>query len=619
MLHEPLCYTARSLTQAPAAMKTCPTCQGAYPTNFAVCPQDGTALVEVGAWSPGAVIRGKYRILDKIGQGGMGSVYKALHVTFDELRAIKVISPELINDQLFVKRFKHEAVITRKLQHPNAVRVDDIDEAEDGRPFIVMEFIEGESLRKLIQDQGAMPVPRVCSIIKQTAAALDAAHRLGMIHRDIKPDNIVLIQSPEGEQAKVLDFGIAKLKEGRRGAVAGMTLTGTGIVIGTPQYMSPEQAMGKRGEELDGRSDLYSLGIVMYQMLTGDLPFKADTTMEMLLAHLQQQAPNVRVVRPELRIPNSIANVVVRLLEKKPENRPSSAQALIEEIEQAEANGGGPGETRVLSSEPFYDQPINAPSPLPSSRQVSRPSRATTASTSSPEPRRELEPAAPIPSRRAPAPRPAAPSATPVPVTRPRKTGQWGIWVALGVLVVGLGGGVWYFTERRPAEPPPSQNPLTRPQSAPTQSQAPAAGTSVAPTQPVETQSATKTQAEPSSPSSAGVESAPVGQTTSPAKSAASKGSVRKTVPAFVQPPSHSIQSEPAATRAPEPRSVPPVDPKKVKAAISMGEFYFDHGDYDKAIDEFEQGLALDPANMDLKSRISKAKRAKAAEEQLNR
>ena len=616
-----LCYTARSLTQALAEMKTCPTCQGAYPTNFAVCPQDGTALVEVGAWSPGAVIRGKYRILEKIGQGGMGSVYKALHVTFDELRAIKVISPELINDQLFVKRFKHEAVITRKLQHPNAVRVDDIDEAEDGRPFIVMEFIEGESLRKLIQDQGAMPVPRVCSIVKQTAAALDAAHRLGMIHRDIKPDNIVLIQSPDGEQAKVLDFGIAKLKEGRRGAVAGMTLTGTGIVIGTPQYMSPEQAMGKRGEELDGRSDLYSLGIVMYQMLTGDLPFKADTTMEMLLAHLQQQAPNVRSVRPELRIPNSIANLVMRLLEKKPENRPSNAQALIEEIEQAEANGGGPGETRVVSSEAFYDQPINQSPPAASpSRQAPRSGRAATPpSTSAPEPRRALEPALPIPSRRAPAQRPAVPAAAPVPVVRPRKTGQWGIWVALGILVVGLGGGVWYFTERRAGEQPPSQNQPTRPLSAPTQNQTPAAGTSVAPTQPVETQPATKTQAEPAPSSASDLGKAPAEQATSPAKPDVSKGSVKKTVPSFVQPPSHSIRTESAAARSPDVRSAPPVDPKKVKAAISMGEFYFDHGDYEKAIDEFQQGLAIDPTNMDLKSRITKAKRAKAAEEQLNR
>ncbi|MFZ0961553.1 MAG: serine/threonine-protein kinase [Terriglobia bacterium] len=229
-------------------MKTCPTCQGSYPNNYAVCPTDGSPLQEVGTWVDGSVIRGKYRLLAKVGQGGMGSVYKALHLAFDELRALKVIAPELLTDDLFVKRFKHEAVITRRLQHPNAVRVDDIDEAEDGRPFIVMEFIEGKSLKKLIREEGPLPVPRVCSIVKQSAAALDAAHRLGMVHRDIKPDNIALVDAPDGEMVKVLDFGIAKMKEARMGEAAGLTLTGAGVVIGTPQYMSPEQAMGKRGD-----------------------------------------------------------------------------------------------------------------------------------------------------------------------------------------------------------------------------------------------------------------------------------------------------------------------------------------------------------------------------------
>ena len=154
-------------------MKNCPTCQASYPVTYAVCPQDGTTLVEVGAWTPGAVVRGKYRIVSKVGQGGFGAGYKALHVQFDELRAIKVINKEYLSDQLFVKRFKHEAVITRKLQHPNAVRVDDIDESEDGIPFIVMEFIEGQSLRKLIETEGAQPASRVCSVLKQSVAAME--------------------------------------------------------------------------------------------------------------------------------------------------------------------------------------------------------------------------------------------------------------------------------------------------------------------------------------------------------------------------------------------------------------------------------------------------------------
>jgi serine/threonine protein kinase len=292
------------------------------------------------------VIRGKYRILGKVGQGGMGTVYKALHLAFGELRALKVIAPELLHDQLFVERFKHEAVITRKLQHPNAVRVDDIDEAEDGRPFIVMEFIQGKSLKKLIQEEGPLPVSRVCSIIKQVASALDAAHRLGMAHRDIKPDNIALTENPEGELVKVLDFGIAKVKEARLGAASGMTLTGTGVVIGTPQYMSPEQAKGKRGDELDGRSDLYSLGVVMYEMLTAALPFKADSTMEMLMAHIEQPPQPIRALRPEL--DESIASLTMRLLEKDPARRPANANALIEELEAAEKGIAPLGATRVV-------------------------------------------------------------------------------------------------------------------------------------------------------------------------------------------------------------------------------------------------------------------------------
>ncbi|HEV2233512.1 MAG TPA: serine/threonine-protein kinase, partial [Terriglobia bacterium] len=174
-------------------MKACPTCKSTYPQSFAVCPQDGTRLEELGVWAEGTVVRGKYRIISKIGEGGMGAVFKALHLRFNELRALKVISAQLASDANFINRFEKEAVLTRKLQHPNAVRADDIDEAEDGRPFIVMEYIEGHSLKEPIQAEGALSVSRTCSIAKQVASALEAAHRLGIVHRDIKPENIVLV------------------------------------------------------------------------------------------------------------------------------------------------------------------------------------------------------------------------------------------------------------------------------------------------------------------------------------------------------------------------------------------------------------------------------------------
>ena len=327
-------------------MKACPNCQTSYPLNYTHCPRDGSALIEAGSWQEGTVVRGKYRILCKLGEGGMAVVYKAMHTRFEELRALKVMNSELAHDHDFVKRFLQEAVLTRKIQHPNAVRVDDIDEAEDGRPFMVMEFLDGCGLKDAIEAQAPMAPQRVSRTARQVAGALSAAHRLGVVHRDVKPANIVLIApnrlpgaqpggEVEEEQAKVLDFGIAKAKEVRLEGQA--TLTRTGNVIGTPTHMSPEQARGMRGADLDGRSDLYSLGIVMYQMLAGGLPFKADTSMQWILAHLQEPPKPFRELRSDLDIPPALADVVMRCLEKDPARRPATAEALIEQLERAEA------------------------------------------------------------------------------------------------------------------------------------------------------------------------------------------------------------------------------------------------------------------------------------------
>jgi tRNA A-37 threonylcarbamoyl transferase component Bud32 len=324
-------------------MKICGACSTTYPDQVGFCPKDGSPLAELHEWIPGASVRGKYRILSTVGRGGMGSVYKALHLGFHELRALKVLNRDLAADARFVKRFKQEASITRKLQHPNVVRVEDIDETEDGQPFIVMEFIEGRNLREMIEKHGAMRVAAACSVVKQIASALLVAHSLGVVHRDLKPENIVLVASKGAATAaepvvKVLDFGIAKLKEVRaEGNPNDSTLTQPGFLLGTPEYMSPEQLMGKRGDDLDGRSDIYSLGILMYRMLTGELPFHASTTMEMLLAHLREAPRPIRSIRPDLQIPEPIADLVMQCLEKSREARPQTAQALIQALERAEA------------------------------------------------------------------------------------------------------------------------------------------------------------------------------------------------------------------------------------------------------------------------------------------
>jgi serine/threonine-protein kinase len=580
-------------------MKICPTCQIGYPGDYTVCPQDGSPLRDVGVWAEGSVIRGKYRILSKVGQGGMGAVYKALHLAFEELRALKVIAPELLHDELFVRRFKHEAVITRKLEHPNAVRVDDIDEAEDGRPFIVMEFIQGKSLKKVIQEEGPLPVSRVCLIVKQAAAALDAAHRLGMVHRDVKPDNIALIESPEGERVKVLDFGIAKMKEARADAKSSMTLTGVGMVIGTPQYMSPEQAMGKRGDERDGRSDLYSLGVVMYEMLTGDLPFQAETTMGMLMARLQQPPRPILTLRPDLQIPWGIASLTMRLLEKDPDQRPPNAKALIEEIEAAEKGIAPLGPTRVVPPKetvspeqiraaskavpPVADrgQAVGVSSLVPTSRPPSRPqlvTPGTPASAEMPTPVRNLE--SEILNSAA-----STPALAVMPTPELEKQSRWGIWVGIAILLVGLGGGGWYISYRHSSS-------LGRAPVSPASGQG--AGTSHAiPSQPPasEQNSRVPESAQRKTPGGPGIQSEPR--------------------------PSGSETPTSGANATPTGPAASAVDPKKIKGAITLGDFYFKDGKYADAIKAYQEGLNLDPSNPALLDRMARAKKAKAVEDRI--
>jgi serine/threonine protein kinase len=320
-------------------MKQCSSCQTPYPDEFAFCPLDGAELDDPAVYAVGTTIRNKYRILAKVGKGGMGHVYKALHLLFNEVRALKVMDPSLTQREDFVRRFLREAFVARRLQHPNAVHVDDIDQTDDGRHCIVMEFIDGRMLRDVIEREGPLPAARACSIVKQVASALAAAHKLGIIHRDIKPENIALVKSEQGDLVKVLDFGITKLREGELKEEAGamaLTATGTVFAIGTPEYMSPEQV---RLKELDGRSDLYSLGIVFYEMLTGELPFHAQSQAEWFLAHVGEAPKPLHECTAHLRLPTGVADLVMSMLEKEPVRRPANGAAVIKAIEACEREG----------------------------------------------------------------------------------------------------------------------------------------------------------------------------------------------------------------------------------------------------------------------------------------
>ena len=275
---------------------------------------------------PGDVLRGKYEILGEIGRGGMGVVYRARHILLDEMQALKLL---LDARPQFVKSFLAEAQLVRRLRHPFIVEVFDVDVAESGFPFVVMEYVEGPSLRELL-DRGPLPPQRALEIAARVCDALAFAHRRGVIHRDVKPQNILVSADPSpntgGGHVKVIDFGIAKVVAEADMQVTGMLTAPTGFALGTPEYSSPEQAMGLPSHELDARSDLYSVGLVLYEMLSGTRPFTAPTPMGVLIARLQQPPRPITDTRPDLN--QSIVRLVMRSISSDRESRYQSGEEM---------------------------------------------------------------------------------------------------------------------------------------------------------------------------------------------------------------------------------------------------------------------------------------------------
>jgi serine/threonine protein kinase len=353
------------------AMKYCSACHKTYPTEYNVCPADQTSLQTARDLQPGMIIRNKYEILDRIGVGGMGIVYKARHLTFSEMCAIKIVNDVIAGDANFLQRFQKEAVVTRKLRHPNAVRVDDFDYTDDGRPFIVMELVEGKNIGQILTEEGPFRVPRAVRIATQVARALGVAHKLGIVHRDIKPGNILLTIDEQGqESAKVLDFGIAKLRDAVGDTSTGMTMTG--MLVGTPLYMSPEQFMGKKaGGEIDGRTDIYSLGVVLYQMLTAQLPFEGDTLYSLMMQHMEGTVRPPHELVPQLHIPEALSGVILKAIDKARDQRFQSAEELIAALDQI-------GTDSVRDEQVLNDQSASgsAPSVFPGSQATPVPTKA---------------------------------------------------------------------------------------------------------------------------------------------------------------------------------------------------------------------------------------------------
>jgi serine/threonine protein kinase/Tfp pilus assembly protein PilF len=305
----------------------------AIPTAWSV-PASGQAATSIASIKSGSVLGNRYEVIDILGQGGMGAVYKARDRELDRLVALKVIRPELAGQPEILQRFKQELILARKVTHRNVIRIFDLGDA-DGVKFITMEFIEGQDLKSLLAREGKLAPDQAVKIIQQVCLALEAAHTEGVVHRDLKPQNIMLDQQG---RASVMDFGIARSLE-----FGGMTQTGA--LIGTPEYMSPEQV---RGEHVDERSDLFTLGVIFQEILTGTLPYQAETPMASMFKRTKERAIPVRQLNPA--VPQTLSDIVAKCLEIQPQDRFQTAREMYDALEAWKNGAAAPIWIRTLRS-----------------------------------------------------------------------------------------------------------------------------------------------------------------------------------------------------------------------------------------------------------------------------
>src|SRR6266481_2289357 len=326
--------------------RRCPKCGSVYTdTGARFCPKDGSMLVEIQAKKPATpppsgsgtgvrtplppgragldrasslsnqILDARYQVMKKLGEGGMSYVYLAKEISSDATVAIKVLSPRLASDKSSVERLRREAGLAMRLDHPNVCRILRLGESEDGLIYLVMPFLKGELLSDREVRGGPMDMTLGVTLLKQMCAGLHHAHELQIIHRDLKPENVMLVPDDDGgvERAVVMDFGLAKE---RRADPAIAKLTATGIILGTPEFMSPEQI---RGKPLDARSDVYALGIVAFEMFSGKLPFQGRNAQEMMIARLRGQPLPLRQLRPDR--PPALEKALARAMATSPDAR----------------------------------------------------------------------------------------------------------------------------------------------------------------------------------------------------------------------------------------------------------------------------------------------------------
>jgi serine/threonine-protein kinase len=312
-------------------MASCASCSWEVQLEDTFCPRCGAPVVDPLI---GTVVGDRYRVVGRIGVGGMGAVYRAEHTMMRRDLAIKVLLPELGGKDEFARRFEREAESASRLAHPNIITVTDFGRTAEGSLFLAMEFLAGESLSSVIK-AGPVPQARALHIIRQILRGLEHAHAAGIVHRDLKPDNIMLVERDgQADVVKILDFGIAKVTEPLSGRRAGATaLTQAGMIFGTPEYLSPEQALA---EVVDPRADIYAAGVILYEMLAGRKPFESEDKVKLISMHLAHAPPRLREANPSVDVPVALEQVVLQALEKSRENRFATATAFLQALDDAE-------------------------------------------------------------------------------------------------------------------------------------------------------------------------------------------------------------------------------------------------------------------------------------------
>src|SRR5512137_1347777 len=408
-------------------MPVCPTCRKEFGDGVTACPEDGTPLGTPTSIE-GRVLGDRYRIISRLGQGGMGSIYLAEHVTLGKRMAVKVLRPEYSRDEELLDRFQHEARAASQIGQENIVEVFDFGHTPEGEAYFVMEALDGESLAKILHRDGPMTVGRALPIFLQICRALGAAHQRGIVHRDLKPENVFILRRTDGTDfVKVLDFGIAK----GPGSPEAKRVTRAGSIIGTPEYMSPEQASATA---IDRRSDVYAFGVLAYETLTGQLPFDGDTPLATLMKHQSDTPIPPRRIRPELR--PEVERIVLRALGKRPEDRQQSMHEISNQLAQVAA------EPDVLRALVFG----TAVAPLLTGRSTGRiearpDGRGSTMPLGDTLPLRDLAPPAPEPTPTRPSTRIRRDTRAEVEVMT-RRHSQVALAAVLGLLFVALHSGV---------------------------------------------------------------------------------------------------------------------------------------------------------------------------------